>query len=295
MAVQLLAFVPVIHRGYEQVISRLGPRSEVLLLGESFAEEHPVIRKEIRALPPERVAQYLTAVYPDLAVGVVETSDIADRVRGPLLIVPDEKLMRSVVRKHRLNRLVDKVQYEPTFLRWDRSWAELSEPAERLARPAGEEDAVRLARAAVRLSDRSGDWWRQVGAMAVRDGKVLAKAENQHLPSEYSPYVSGDPRNEYRKGLRTDLTTALHAEAAVVAEAAAKGIRLTGADIFVSTFPCPSCARLIAAAGIARCFFASGYSSVGAAEVLEAAGVELLYVDVTDGGRGQMALPDALA
>jgi dCMP deaminase len=238
MAPQLLAFVPVIHRGYEQVLGRLGPRAEVLLLGESFAADYPVIRKEIRALPPERVAEYIAGVYPELEVGVVERWDIAERVGGPLLIVPDEKLMRSVVRKFKLSRLVDKVRYEPTFLRWDRSWAEFSEPAEQLAKRADDADAERLARVAIKISGSSGDWWRQVGAMAVRDGEVLVRAANQHLPSEYSPYIDGDPRNEYRKGLRADLSTALHAEASVVAEAARNGIRLKGADLFVSTFPC---------------------------------------------------------
>jgi len=294
MAVQLLAFVPVIHRGYEQVLSRLGPRSEVLLLGESFAQDYPVIRKEIRALPAERVAQYVRALYPELEVCVVERDDLPDAVHGPVLVVPDEQLMLDVVKQYHLRQRA-KVRLEKTFLRWDRSWAEMSVPADRFAQPADSADVARLARKASELSSTSADWWRQVAAMAVRDGDVLGAQINTHMPSDYSPYVSGDPRNEYSKGVRPDLSTALHAEAAVVADAARRGVSLAGADLFVSTFPCPACARLIAAAGIARCFFTSGYSALAGAEVLESAGTTLHFVDVTDRLPGQLVLPEAMA
>jgi len=289
MALQLLAFVPVIHRGYEQVLEKLGPGGNVLLLGDSFAAQYPVIRKEIRALPPARVAAYLVAVHPELDVDVVEVADLYESVRGPILLVPDERLMRDIVKKYKLTKRAD-VRFERTFLRWDRKWAELSEPADLFPRLADAGDVARLARQATQLAAGSSDWWRQVGAMAVRDGEVLAAEINSHLPSDYSPYVVGDPRNEYSKGVRADLSTALHAEAAVVADAARRGVSLAGADLFVSTFPCPACARLVAAAGIARCFFTSGYSELGGREVLASAGVAVHFVDVLP---GQLSLPEA--
>jgi dCMP deaminase len=78
--------------------------------------------------------------------------------------------------------------------------------------------------------------------------------------------------------VRPDLSTAIHAEAAVVASAAAAGIPLAGADLYTTTFPCPACARLIAEAGFARCFFAGGYSVLDGEQVLRAAGVALIRV-----------------
>jgi dCMP deaminase len=133
---------------------------------------------------------------------------------------------------------------------------------------------------AVRQAGYSSDWWRQVGAVAVRDGVLLGVAHNEHRPSEYSPYINGDPRNDFSRGVRADLSTALHAEAALIAAAARAGTSLDGADLYVSTFPCPACARLIAEAGFRRCFFAGPYALLDGDTVLRAAQVELIWVDL---------------
>jgi dCMP deaminase len=129
------------------------------------------------------------------------------------------------------------------------------------------------------VAGRSSDWWRQVGAIAVRGGDLLGYAWNHHHPTEYSPYIDGDPRDSFSRGVRPDLSTAIHAEAAIIAAAARDGISLRGADLYVTTFPCPACARLIAEAGFSRCYFAGPYSVLDGEEVLRAAGVQLLWVD----------------
>lgn len=55
-------------------------------------------------------------------------------------------------------------------------------------------------------------------------------------------------------------------------------VALAGADLYVSTFPCPGCARLVAAAGFARCYFVDPYAVLHGDEVLRAAGVALIRV-----------------
>jgi dCMP deaminase len=111
---------------------------------------------------------------------------------------------------------------------------------------------------------------------------VLAVAHNEHRPTEYSPYLNGDPRDDFSRGVHIELSTAIHAEAAIVARAARTGIVLDGADLYVSTFPCPTCARLVAEAGFRRCFFAGPYAVLDGDEVLRAAGVELIWVDLAE-------------
>jgi len=106
-------------------------------------------------------------------------------------------------------------------------------------------------------------------------------AHNEHRPTEYSPYLHGDPRNEFSRGVHIELSTAIHAEAAIVARAARDGITLAGTDLYVSTFPCPGCARLVAEAGVRRVFFAGPYAVLDGDAVLRAAGVELVWVDLT--------------
>jgi deoxycytidylate deaminase len=64
-----------------------------------------------------------------------------------------------------------------------------------------------------------------------------------------------------------------------VARAARTGTALEGADLYVTTFPCPACARLIAESGFRRCYFSGGYSVLDGDGILRAAGVELFWVD----------------
>jgi dCMP deaminase len=266
---QLVLYLPVLHAGYERLLERYGD-AEVLLLGRGFHEFFPALRKDIRALAPERAAAYLGG---PPRVRVVEPEDLPG-VLGDDLVMPDEEIMRELAERYGLNPA-----FERTFLRWDRPWS-LEEAPVGAARISAEEFDKLFIKAARAQAERSSDWWRQVGAVAVRDGEILAEAHNHHHPTEYSPYVDGDPRNEFRRGLRADLSTAIHAEASVVARAAREGFSLRGADLYVTTFPCPACARLIAETGFRRLYFTGTYSVLDGENVLKAANVEPIWVDL---------------
>ena len=82
----------------------------------------------------------------------------------------------------------------------------------------------------------------------------------------------------FKKGRHIELTTDQHAESVVISEAAKKGIALEGADLYMSTFPCPPCAKLVAAAGIRRCYFSSGYAMLDGERILKDRGVEIIRV-----------------
>jgi dCMP deaminase len=211
---------------------------------------------------------------------VVEPDGLAAAVTAEVLVLPDEQLTRDLADRYRL-REGRTVVFERTFLRWDRDWASTGRPVSFDGEVSVAELPRELLGRAVALSGRSSDWWRQVGAVAARDQVVIGCAWNRHLPSEYAPYLNGDPRDAFGRGVRADLSTAIHAEAAVVAAAARDGTALAGADLYTTTFPCPACARLIAGAGFGRCFFAGQYSVLDGEEVLRAAGVRLIWVDTS--------------
>jgi len=291
-AVQLLLYMPVIHRGYDRLLAKYGDHAEVLLIGQSFKRDYPVVRKEIRALHPERVVEFLTATSLAPSARVLEISELPEAISGDVLVVPDEELTRDVVKRFALSKRVRKVHYEKTFLRWDRD-AVLAKHEPRYDAWVGVADLEReMGTRATELSERSSDWWRQVGALVARGGEVIGSAYNAHYPTEYSPYIDGDPRNNFRRGFHIELSTALHAEAAIVAAAARDGVALAGADLFVSTFPCPGCARLVAASGIARCFYAGGYSMLDGERIFDEVGVKLIFVDLDATVREQMTFAD---
>jgi deoxycytidylate deaminase len=276
---QLLAYLPVIHAGYHRFLAEHGRDAELLLVGLGFAADYPVLRKEIRALDPQAALHYLLSSGVVPSGRVVEPADLPDAVGTGVLLAPDEDVTRGIVRQYGLADRAE-VRFLRAFLRWDREWSKSGRPSGYDGKVRGDDYARRMQELARKASDRSSDWWRQVGALAVRDGRIVVEAHNRHMPSEYSPYVDGDPRNNFQRGQRAELTTALHAEAAIVGWAAREGVSLRGAELHVTTFPCPTCARLVAEAGFARCYFSGPYSVLDGENVLRQAGVELWFVDM---------------
>jgi len=68
--------------------------------------------------------------------------------------------------------------------------------------------------------------------------------------------------------------------AMLIAEAAKRGISLEGTNLYVTDFPCPPCAKLIARSGITRLYFSRGYAVLDGESTLKNKGVELVFVDV---------------
>jgi dCMP deaminase len=279
---QVLLYLPVIHAGYEAFLRRHADAAGILLLGAGFTASYPSLAKDIRALPAARAAEYLRLGGTAASIRVVEPDDLAAAVTGDPLVLPDEEVMRDIAERYRLGSGRALV-FDRTFLRWDRDWAAAASPVDF----DGEVTAAGLPREllgrAQALAGHSSDWWRQVGAVAAREGQVLGCAWNHHHPTEYAPYLSGDPRDAFERGIRADLSTAIHAEASLIAAAARDGTSLAGADLYTTTFPCPACARLIAEAGFVRCYFAGRYSVLDGEQTLRAKGISLIWVDTRDG------------
>jgi dCMP deaminase len=278
---QVLLYLPVIHAGYEAFLRRHADAGQILLLGPGFTDGYPSLAKDIRALPAARAAEYLRLGTP-ASVRVIEPGDLAAAVIGDPLVLPDEEVMRDIAGRYRLGAGRSLV-FDRTFLRWDRDWATATAPVAFDGEITAADLHRELLGRAKDLAARSSDWWRQVGAVAARDGQVLGCAWNQHHPTEYAPYLSGDPRDAFERGVRADLSTAIHAEAALIARAARDGTSLAGADLYTTTFPCPACARLIAEAGFVRCFFAGQYSVLDGEQTLRARGISLIWVDTRTG------------
>ena len=278
---QVLLYLPVIHSGYEGFLARHADAGEILLLGAGFTAAYPSLAKDIRALPPERAAEYLRGAGSAAPVRVVEPDGLA-ALTGDPLVLPDEEIMRDIAGRYHLDD-GRTVLFDRTFLRWDRDWATAKGPVTFDGEITAAELPRELLGRAEAVAGHSSDWWRQVGAVAARDGRVLGCAWNRHHPTEYAPYLSGDPRDAFERGVRADLSTAIHAEAALIAGAARDGTSLAGADLYTTTFPCPTCARLIAEAGFRRCFFAGQYSVLDGEQTLRAVGISLIWVDIRGG------------
>jgi dCMP deaminase len=265
-----IAYVPVLHDGYRRFVEAHAAGRPLHLIGPELYVDFRPLARDIRALDAQLAARSIAAWGVCSEVSVL-TAERARRLAAerPRIVLPDEDVSHQVVERFFAGC---EVRYDTVFLRWDKT------RTVQLLRPRAARDAApgELEWAAEQAASRSVDWWRQVGA-AIRfaDGTVRA-AHNEHHPHRLSPYAAGDPRASFSKGVGYELSTASHAEARLIAEAAHEGRPTAGAELYVTDFPCPPCAKLIAAAGVARLCFREGYAVLDGQDVLEAAGVEIV-------------------
>jgi dCMP deaminase len=273
----VVAYVPVLHDGYRRFLQAHAVGRPLYLIGPRLFDDYRPLAKDIRRLDPELVAQ---AIASWGICGEVHVLDEAAAARlaslEPALTLPAEDVSYRIV--ERFFSRCD-VRYDTVFLRWDKTRAaQLLRPQAPPPSDASDPLLAELVAAASAEAAGSVDWWRRVGAaLRLREGTVLA-ARNEHLPHPLSPYAAGDPRANFHKGVRLELTTAMHAEARLIARAAREGLSTAGAALYVTDFPCPPCAKLIAAAGVERLYFKEGYAVLDGEEVLAAAGVRVAQV-----------------
>lgn len=274
---QVILYLPVVHAGYIKFVQEQEDANEILVLGASFHELFPQLRKDIRAVEPVHAARMIRPFVPGTHVRVVEINDFYDVVFADILVMPEEDIMHELSEQYQLETKHE-VCYESAFLRWDRSRAEMERDVEEDEILSEDSLHRMLAGLATVEAAKSPDWWRQVGAVAWKDGEILYSAFNTHQPSPYAAVVEGDPRGNFRGGVRTDLSLAEHAEAWIIGRAAYDGVSLKNATIAVNTFPCPNCARLIVTAGIDQILFQTGYALVEGDEILRSAGIKIVRV-----------------
>jgi dCMP deaminase len=272
----LLAYIPVLHEGYRRFIEAHGSGRRLFLIGPQLHLDYGPLAKDIRALPAEQAATAVASWGICAEVNVLD-ADSAERLAGekPALTMPAEDVSYLVTERFFAGC---EVRYDTVFLRWDKTRTAQLLRAEAPSAPPEDPLLAELVAAAQEQAAGSVDWWRRVGA-AIRfaDGSTAARA-NEHLPHRLSAYAVGDPRSNFSKGVGLELSTAVHAEAGLIAEAAREGIRTAGSVMYVTDFPCPPCAKLIAGAGVTKLYFRSGYAVLDGRDVLEAAGVELQQV-----------------
>jgi len=272
----LVVYMPVPHRGYDLLFRRRpGVGADIVyLVGSDLLEEIGYSEKEIRAFNPW-VAQKLARILLDdsVPVEILSRRNIHELYSMNIIAAADE-VTRALAERYWQGM---EITWDTAFLRYDTKRVFSQEPAgyDRVSEDPQDREFMALAEA---IKDRTSDWWRQVGAIAVKDGKVLYVKYNRHMPSEHTPYAVGDPRDFVPAGTQSELASAVHCEQQIVAAAARDGVPLLGATLYVTVFPCPACAKFIGLSGFRRCCFGAGHASLNGVEEMKKEGVELIFV-----------------
>jgi len=147
-------------------------------------------------------------------------------------------------------------------------------------RPSWDEYFLRITREVAR---RSTCLRRQVGAILVRDKRILTTGYNgapRGLP-HCSEVGCLREKEGVPSGERHELCRGLHAEMNALLQAAVHGIRIEGATLYSTTYPCSLCAKMLINCGIRRIVCTEDYPDRLAKEMLRQAGVEVVIVRPT--------------
>ncbi len=136
------------------------------------------------------------------------------------------------------------------------------------------------------VAERSTCLRRGVGAIAVKDKRILATGYNGAPHGVAHCRETGCLRQQLGipSGERHEICRGLHAEQNVIIQAAVHGIGLSGAEIYCTTQPCLICSKMLINCGITAIYCSFAYPDVMAEAMLAEAGVKLEYLPLLQEG-----------
>lgn len=132
-----------------------------------------------------------------------------------------------------------------------------------------------------RVSVRSTCIRRQVGAIVVRDHRILSTGYNG-APSGTSHCtektclrtVHGIPSGE-----QLDICKGLHAEQNAIIQAALHGVSIKDSVLYCTNQPCLTCAKMLINSGVKTVFYDNPYNDPMALEIFKEAETVLISID----------------
>ncbi|MBK5211679.1 MAG: dCMP deaminase family protein [Coriobacteriia bacterium] len=128
-----------------------------------------------------------------------------------------------------------------------------------------------------KVSERSTCIRRHVGAVVVKDKRILATGYNGAPVGVEHCTTRGCLRDQLGipSGERHELCRGTHAEQNALMQAARYGIPIDGAMVYCTTQPCIQCAKMLINAGICEIVFEGEYPDALARELLAEAGMRV--------------------
>ena len=125
------------------------------------------------------------------------------------------------------------------------------------------------------VAERSTCLRRKVGAIAVKDKRILATGYNGAPAGVPHCLEVGCLREQLGipSGQRHEICRGLHAEQNVIIQAAVHGISLKGAEIYCTHQPCLICTKMLINCGITKVYFLESYPDELAAAMIKEAGI----------------------
>lgn len=277
----LISLVPVIHIKYLELFKKYP--DHLYVLDDTILkrwDRYKYLKRDLRSIDQKTIYNFIkkSGILKKVSLLTLTSLKYLANSEGKTIpiVMPDEDVSHWFAEKFLQGQ---KVKFENVFLRWNKpvSTQELEVASDRIITQ--ERAHKELIEKAEKLKEKSANWWRQIGALVTNaKGSVILSAFNRHVPTQENMAVYGDLRMCFDAGENHHLSNSIHAEASLIGKAAKDGISLNDTSIYVTTFPCPTCAKLITESGIKKVYYKDGYSISDAEDILKNAGIELILV-----------------
>lgn len=271
----LIIHIPVIHKGYLDFFKKIkikGKISSIYLIDEKLQEELSEIKRDIASIDSKIIKELLNKMGFE-NIFILSKKDIK-KIKGERIVLVRDEISRNLYDKYLKGK---KVEWASVFLRWDRGNILANLPTKNISVSKKTFD-LKMMKEAYKESEKSSDWWRQIGAILVKNGKIVLRSYNMGVPTDNTPYQLGSMRDFFKAGEKQEMSPTIHAEQAIVSEAAKKGIRLLGTSLYITHYPCPLCAKLVAYSGIKKLYFSEGASNLDGEKIMELSGIKIFRI-----------------
>ncbi|NQT29258.1 MAG: cytidine deaminase [Candidatus Saganbacteria bacterium] len=127
------------------------------------------------------------------------------------------------------------------------------------------------------VSERATCVKRQVGAIVVKDNRILSSGYNG-APKGFEHCTEKTcirRQMDIPSGRRHELCRGLHAEQNAIIQAAWHGVKISGSTMYCNYQPCAICVKMIINAGITKLVYSGGYPDELARQLLKDSKLEV--------------------
>lgn len=274
----------VFHRGYTDFFAEMAEdKSHIFfigILGGKTIKDLTALEPDIRKVSQKDMEQIIDSYIEPEKYFVIEKdnfSEIFNEIKPEKVIILKGDRGEDFAGKF-LGDYKNILEYFDVRLRWDGSHVqEFKKEASKIPKEELAEHQ-KFMKEAEKEAEKAKCWWRQVGAVAVKDGKVIFCGFNKMLPNDDECYKIGCIRDSIQPGKQPEICSVTHAEATIISLAAKEGVSLDGTTLYVTHFPCPACAKLVALVGFRKLVYSRGSSVFDGERVMASQGVDIVKI-----------------
>ena len=278
---------PVIHKGYAKFFHNILADFNKANFYFGFLDEKTIkkmtkLEPDIRKLSLSEIKRIVSTYLPIKELFSINEKNlykVINKVKAQkIIILKGEKSYDFSLNFLREKKYQKLIKYYDISLKWpNKAVSEFKREKSSISK-IEEQIHKKFMEIALKEAENSKCWWRQVGAVLVKNNKILLKAFNKMMPTDDECYKIGCIRNEIEPGKLAGICSVAHAEAGIIAQAAKEGLPLEGATMYITHFPCSACSKLVALSGVKKIVYSRGSSAFDGARVMESRGVEIIKI-----------------